>query len=1389
MKINSDKWRKPVCDEPFEAHHTSHITHHSRSAMALVITLILLSVTLVMIIALLAVARRERASVGTSTDTTIARLASDTALAAAQAQIIANLKSSSAAQFSYGMLVSTNYINPNGFDPTLGANPVNVNFDFVVGGGALSQLQQEQNIANLQILPRAPVQVGATPSDSDAAGRFYLDMNRNNSFDTNGIVANIDENGNSIGTIREIGDPEWIGLLQNPVAPHAADNKFLSRYSFIVLPIGQSLDLNYMYNEVYDQTLNNTQDGFFRNQGVGSWEINLAAFLADLNINQWNNNSAPYFYYRPIGIANAGNSFFDADSILTWRYNFSYNSLGTLSSAFNNNNGILLNGSVDMFPSGPNPLNTSPSAYSNINGRWAGSPTNNNYFYSLPSDLFNPPNSFGTMVGFSNRLMSAGTYTTNGVQPTYDRYTYYRMLQQLGTDSLPANQGKLNLNYSNAIVNYGNFGAYNGAQFVSGAETNLVSWRPLDFYCAAADMLLKTYSTNWFQSNPSNYLATYYGLHLYYTNALGVAYDPTGAGLSNALSSAGISIPGFFNDGIPAIGLANIPVVANGKFVYSPAVNRLLQLAANIYDASTNNFYPSVFRPILKVSRNPVIYTNDITIVGFEYLPDATGFFSGTNNFVATALFAAPVDVASLTDPNNLNATPAIINNDINVYGVPWIIGAKKGFPNFNKFGMQDVIQVTRKLEVARKFAPTNGTALNPSDLAFTNQMYVFSISNNIGVEFWNSYTNPFQQQVYISVSDYMSMKLTNDYGLPQPSFNNFLLAVTNYSVNPWVQYVSGYAGSFKVPLNKTAVLLTNSDLYFGTTPPGISGFWPDGFNYGWEINRTTFDVPHFGLLTTNLLQLSMVAQDNNNVYHVIDYVQLAGPNTSRDLNATLFTNSFFQTYDNMWATNQKASGVPYGIDNQWNASIGAITLDSRYWKSPPAVSGSTPQDEIAGFCKFLGLTPPAGSTATVSKSYYTTNNVVQLPYAPTATISDYVTWQANDPLIHYLASDLTYNGPEQGNSLSTGIHKLPDNAPLVSAAYGTTVNVRYQPWGQNKQLTNQPTTGVNAVNQSAYNLTAKDPLVWASDYWDFPTNKYPTVGWLGRVHRGTPWQTVYLKASDVLHALDPSGDATSGTNTWTLWSGDYNSFDANNNSPTQDRLMFDVFTASPNENASRGALSVNAGVGLPDNGLASWSAIFSGMGVITNSTIPQNLFSSSAVPVFTNMYISPAGVAGYNSPLGFLISSITNARAAYSGGVFRHKGDILSAIGLTENSPFLYTNVNKGGVGSGIAYNERYYGISDEAYEWLPQQMMGLVRLDSQPRYVVYAFGQTLKPAPAGTVLGSQFYGLVTNYQVVAESATRSVVTVQPSVTITNSVPLTNYSMKVESFDVLPPQ
>jgi hypothetical protein len=104
----------------------------------------------------------------------------------------------------------------------------------------------------------------------------------------------------------------------------------------------------------------------------------------------------------------------------------------------------------------------------------------------------------------------------------------------------------------------------------------------------------------------------------------------------------------------------------------------------------------------------------------------------------------------------------------------------------------------------------------------------------------------------------------------------------------------------------------------------------------------------------------------------------------------------------------------------------------------------------------------------------------------------------------------------------------------------GDLVKGRYQPWGL------MPTDGFalagpNAVVQSPYALDLKDPLVWGPDYWDFPTNLLSDLTELGQVHRGTPWQTVYLKAGDVLNTLDSSGDPGSGTNTWVAWTADRN--------------------------------------------------------------------------------------------------------------------------------------------------------------------------------------------------------------------------------------------------------
>jgi hypothetical protein len=127
--------------------------------------------------------------------------------------------------------------------------------------------------------------------------------------------------------------------------------------------------------------------------------------------------------------------------------------------------------------------------------------------------------------------------------------------------------------------------------------------------------------------------------------------------------------------------------------------------------------------------------------------------------------------------------------------------------------------------------------------------------------------------------------------------------------------------------------------------------------------------------------------------------------------------------------------------------------------------------------------------------------------------------------------------------------------------------------------------------------------------------------------------------------------------------------------------------------------------------------------------------------------------------------------------GVFEHAGNILRTPQLTDLSPFL----------SGLNPTNQ---ISDELYEWLPQQIMSLLRVGT-PRYVIYSYGQALKPK--GVYLGSDPkqppFGMVTNYQVAAEIATRTVVRIETMRTNVNgTVTVTPPRAVVESFNVLPP-
>jgi hypothetical protein len=1243
--------------------------------VALVITLIMLSVITFMAVTFLVLSHRERGSVTTTTDQTTAGFTAESALERAKAEILARIVALTNDQ-NYDLIVSTNFINYGGFDPGAVDYRTNVNYDHLANGNPVTGNNALQNLANLFYNPRPPVFIVTnrqSPNNTDF--RFYLDLNRNGRYDTNGFQPEIGINGKTNGTINfYVGDPEWIGVLEHPDQPHSANNKFVARYAYIVLPAGKTLDVNYIHNQAVSRALNTATDGYARNQGVGSWEINLAALLADLNTNQWdrdNGLSALYYQYNRTNLlsANSGYAFEDALAFLNYRYGQNYATLMPATSYFPNNAAVLRIDNIDEYSDGPlmtgnainedGGLNPDPDP---VSAPWVGADNTNHYF--TPQDFFDPTKTSGF---FTNRLLIAGTNADS-----YDRYTFYRMLAQLGTDSTPE-QNKINVNYVNVDTN---------GNVVPGMETNLIPWPPLQLFTNAAQKIFA-------QLN----------LHDGYNNLITVT---------------------------------NIPLYPTNY--YTPAVHRVLQLAANMFEATSTNLYPCSYRP--HFNQSIVGTNNNIVISGYDLVNGADTLPTDTANLTI------PIDLSDATNRASISAANPI---HMNVYGAPWLIGARKGFPNLNEIVMQSVSQITRKLLVKRPDTTGDVTKYQ------TAQLIMAGISNTIGVEVWNSYATNYPRQVYIYADGNLSMALTNNFGYSRSLsylFGGAITGATNVPAGAWqgTGWQPGVAApanpqSFIVPLVTNVVFLPDSAYQFSPLG-GI--FFPVTTNAAqdWSINPPgSFPQPLWGLNITNRVRC-MIIDYGVPGGRVIDYVHLSGLNSYRNLAGEIYP--LVGNNTNTWSTNYPVSSIlgimPEGVNNQITISEGTPDVGDAVWVENMigAPSGNYRQYAIDYFRAFLGLQP------IWNPSLQNTQLVMQVPFTPTAKNYQVLAWEANDPLVHYTAGDLNYPVLTNIWPLVPPNDAVPQTNGIVSKFWIYTD--RYDPWGGN------PAKGP-VGDTNAYLTALKDPLVRASDDWDFPTNKFPNVGWLGRMHRGTPWQTVYLKST------------TNPIATWMNWSGDNaiwftggtNLADASFSHPINDRQLFDLFTTAVDDNATRGQLSVNQA------NLAAWSAVLSGVIVLTNSS----------ATVISPLLINPAGV--YNPaqppPIVRIVQGINNTRTNFLNNSFSHLGDILATPQLTEQSPFL--NINN-------LQTLQAGGVSDEAMERIPQQILGLLNLSHTPRFVIYSYGQTLHPADHSIITYGTYFGLCTNYQVTAESATRTVVRVEGAPA--------NPHVVVEQFNILPP-
>jgi Tfp pilus assembly protein PilX len=1250
----------------------------SQRGIALVITLLMLAVVTLMAVVFLAISRREKSSVTVVSDLTDARLMADAGLARAQAEVASRILTTTN-PFNYDLIVSTNFINPRGFRSGV-ASPENVGYTNSATRQALDNLtDQLQNIANLQYDPRPPVYLPTDATGTNTDFRFYLDFNRNGQYEPNGWLP-VTVNGRLV-TNFFVGDPEWIGILERPDRPHSESNRFIGRYAFIILPAGKSLDLNAIHNNAKLLSPNLQSDGFFRNQGFGSWEINLAAFLRDLNTNTWRT----YQYRNSLLAQNTGDSFTNAATILAHRYFDSFKQNYTL-----DNVGLLFGPSgvaafqadgIDNYTDGPLVLSSTGKNLDvppDIPSRpWSGSPNPQGY-YDI-QELFHRD---ATSQDFTNRFSSL--LATLPAASYYDRYTIYRLLAQMGTDSRPAESNRLyqadmrlhwvnkvHLNYRNEVYNgQTNFVPRDPVSPAGAAWASFAPGNPTNFFFQAADHILRSslVVTNVATNFASGVIAKHF--------LVGPVPVRTGISLTNIQLA-------YFG---PTNGL---PYFMTNR-EYNATTHRLLQVAANIYDATTTrrlgggtNDYPSVFRP--------TFYKTATNLIINGYVEEKS------TNFLIYPWHSIDEVVADKNGDFPINREQRFLN----IYGVPVVIGAKKGYPNFNEISSETAVVVSRKLEVLRR-----GSAFQ------TNQMHVIGISNIFGVEAWNSYTQSFQRPLELHVTNQYQVYLR--HGVSNSARLLRFRSGTNgttIQTNSWPGRAS--ASSFLLPIQTNVLFLTNA-AYLSRPPYLFDSRATNNF-------EATFDPPQWFLTITNRLQY-FVIDKSVSPSRVIDFVNLENLVTDMDITSRLVGDTVSGaggafsdaglTDGDLWRTNRTSTrGPTLGVLNQIAVALGDPSVGQNVWRSQlqDPVAGDDKLKAILKFREFFS----AGAT----------NLAMQVPYTPTRKLYQKSTWQVNDPLVHYMLEDLT--DPVLTASSNNFMVVSPPTNPLPPSNLGL-INERYEPWSGGPN---------HLITENLASMSIKDPSVRSSDDWDFPTNKFSNIGLLGRVHRGTPWQTIYLKAG----VADPRA-----------W---FNKFGSLGTHPTNDWKLLDLFTVAPNEVAARGLLSVN------QTNTAAWSAVLSGVAVLSNA-LPAGRFE--------DVIISPS-----SPELQRIVDGIGRMKARQTNQVFQTMGEILATPELTVASPFLnFTNLTP---------TQFQRSFTDAAVERIPQQVLSLLKSD-EPRIVVYAFGQSLKPAERSLVtMAPQFFNICTNYQVTGEFVAKSVLRIEDAPEKPRVV--------MESYSILPPE
>lgn len=669
---------------------------------------------------------------------------------------------------------------------------------------------------------------------------------------------------------------------------------------------------------------------------------------------------------------------------------------------------------------------------------------------------------------------------------------------------------------------------------------------------------------------------------------------------------------------------------------YSPALQRLLRVTANLFEATGTNYFPTVYRP--QFAADSTNSPANFYIVGYEQV-DGTDFMKQpwyTLDSLVDVLTNPPVSVLVSGSATNYLY-------DINVYDIPVIIGAKKGHPAFNKIAVETIVSVARKLFFVKDSASDRFPKVGG-----TNQMFIIGITNTFAIQAWNSYSQSYPiegRQVMVWVSNGISSALQFD----QVSASTNLGVVTARSINSgqWTGYQQNLGNnqfSFSVFYTNFPAL-PDSVLHPSRTPP----FEPVNGPSTYDNEFTNFHGA-ISLLVSNRFNFFIVDATPGESPKLIDAVSLSDLTTSLDLaqelsNAVESASSRFVR--GVWDFTGLGS-INQGVNNQIIISLLQPATTQQEWADYAQEGVSNRLYTIDRLRSFLGFYPQTYTN-------FPATNICQAGFTPWTRIRHHKTWEVNDPMVHSTTNDLVL---WTNATIALKATEFVNFYTAFTNFQLFTKNEAYRPWRYDES------------NPLATDVSIRDPQVMNSDDWDFPTNQTSLLSCIGQIHRGTPWQTIYLKA-----AVAPS-------NIWLYPNGPAKTLATH---PTNDWRLVGLLASMFNTNPPSALLSIN------ETNPAAWAAAMDGLTVVSNvADLPCCL-----IPV--SIQISS------NSPQAYAIAgALARVRASRSDQYFHNLGDILATPEFSIQSPWF-----------SYEYPLGAWALDDFAYEALSRQLLPKLRED----------------------------------------------------------------------------